>query len=495
LRTLESLNFNNRFAQLGGEFYQSKPPDPVGAPYRISSVPEIAEQIGLDPEEFHRPEWIEYFSGNRSLPGALPLAMAYSGFQFGSYNPQLGDGRGLLLGEIDSEDGGKWDLYLKGCGPTRYCRGFDGRATLKSSIREYLAGEALAGLGVPTTRALTLVGIGELIYRQHPEPAAVLTRVAKTHIRFGNFDLFHYTNRPDQVKNLADHVISVHFNEWAGSPEQYRLLFREVIDRTAYLIATWQSVGFAHGVMNTDNMSILGETFDFGPYGFMDRFNPEFIPNHSDTHGRYAYGRQPEIGYWNLAKLGETLGGLIPSETLQEELEKYKVRFNQYHSHLMAKKLGLTLLDAEMEHLLNRMYNLLFEHRPDYTNFFRKLAAYFDGNKEELRLDFHANPRALEDWLNQYSQLQEREDISGKEIVSRLRANNPKFILRNYLAQRAIDRALKDSDFAEIERLRVVLRHPFENQPDLFKQWNIDPEEYATDTPEPYLGMQVSCSA
>lgn len=495
LRTLETLNFKNRFVRLGGEFYQYKPPVPVSGPFPVTRNPDVAELLDLNPEALTSNGFAEYLGGNKPLPRTQPLAMVYSGFQFGNYNPQLGDGRGLLLGEIENSRGEVWDLYLKGCGQTRFCRGFDGRATLRSSIREYLCGEAMAGLGIPTTRSLGIVGFQELIYRQLPEPAAVLARVARTHIRFGNFDYFHYTNRPEKVTELADHVIQHHFPHLIQEPDKYARFFGEVIDRTAWMIACWQAVGFAHGVMNTDNMSILGETFDYGPFGFMDRFNPEFIPNHSDTHGRYAYGRQPEIANWNLAKLGETLTHLVGPERLQKELERFPVLFNQYNRTLLARKLGLQVLDAEFDNLVSEMFKLLFRHKPDYTNFFRALSGFRNGSIGTLRSYFQKNLDDLSHWLDRYTRLLDREDVSPEEQQAAMDAVNPKYILRNYLAQGAIDRALKENDYSEIERLRVILKNPFADQPERFREWGIDPERYACDTPEPYLGMQVSCSA
>lgn len=495
LKPLEKLNFKNRFIDLGGEYYQAKNPVPAEDPYLVSFNAEGAALIDLDPAESRRPEFVQYMSGNKPLPGAQPLAMAYSGFQFGVYNSQLGDGRGLLLGEVENQKGEKWDIYLKGSGQTRFCRGFDGRATLRSSIREYLGQEALAGLGIPTTRSLAIVGIRELIYRERPELPAILVRLARSHIRFGNFDYFHYTNRPEKVAELADHVIQVHLPHLADQPEKYRLFFRFVIDRTAYLIASWQAAGFAHGVMNTDNMSILGDCFDYGPFGFMDRFKSGFVPNHSDIHGRYSYDRQPEIGHWNLAKLGETLTSLIAPNILQEELEKYQVAFNGYNSQMTAQKLGLSLIDSEFTEVAGRLYEILAAHQPDYTNFFRNLGSHRKGSLPELQKYFHQNPAHLKDWLTGYERLLEREDISPDEQQERMNRANPKFILRNYLADKAIDQAIKNADFSEVERLMLILKNPFSDQPELFQKMKIDPDLYASDTPESFLDSQVSCSA
>ena len=495
MKSLDQLTFRNRFARLGETYFQAKHPLRASAPYLVAHNPDGAALLDLDPGEAEKPDFGEVFSGNRLLPGAEPLAMVYSGHQFGVYNPQLGDGRGLLLGEVENSRGEVWDLYLKGCGQTRFCRGFDGRATLRSSIREFLAQEALHGLGIPTTRSLALIGIGELIYRERPEPAAVVTRLARTHIRFGNFEYFHYTNRPEAVTRLADFVLQTYFPDRADGADRYRLLFREIVERTARMIAAWQAVGFCHGVMNTDNMSLLGETFDYGPFGFLDRFDPGHVCNHSDSHGRYAFNRQPEIGRWNLFKLGETLQHLLEPEALQEELARYSQVFNQEYRKRLAGKLALTVVDAEFEDLMNGLFRLLSLHRPDYTNFFRRLARSRCGGMEELRACFPEQSEELDAWLAGYERLLEREDVDPEEQRSRMEQANPKFILRNYLAQRAIDLALKEQDFSEIQRLLCLLRMPFEDQPETFQRLGIDPEFYAADTPAPYQGSQVSCSA
>ena len=329
----QNLNFKNRFIDLGPEFYQEKQPDPVTDPYLVDYSPSVGKLIDL-PEE-GGDNFLANFSGNKPMEGARPLAMAYSGHQFGSYNPKLGDGRGLLLGEVLNKDNMSWDVHLKGAGPTRFARGFDGRATLQSSIREHLGSEALNGLGIPTTRSLAVIGIRELIYRQKPELAAILVRVADCHIRFGSFEFFHYTKQPKSVERLADFSIEHYHNDIYNEPDRYRIFFRRVLTLTAKLISKWQSVGFVHGVMNTDNMTITGTTFDYGPYGFMDGFNSRYTPNSSDTHGRYAYQQQAEIGFWNLNKLAETLIPLVGADELQEETKQYQSLLNGFYREEM----------------------------------------------------------------------------------------------------------------------------------------------------------------
>ncbi|MCH8157385.1 MAG: YdiU family protein, partial [Nitrospinae bacterium] len=400
----------------------------------------------------------------------------------------------LLLGEIEGELKKTWDIYLKGCGPTRFARGFDGRATLRSSIREYLGGEAIHGLGIPTTRSLAVIGIGELIHRETPEPAAVLVRLSDTHVRFGSFQYFHHNNRPEKVTQLFDYVIRRHYPEIEGESDKYKLFLRCVVEKTARLIALWQSVGFIHGVMNTDNMTITGATFDYGPFGFMDWFNPNFTSNRTDAGGRYAFGRQPEIGYWNLSKLSETLGHLVDPESIGEELEKYQPAYNQIYRELMGGKLGLGVLDSEFTALVGKLYQLLYDSQTDYTLFFRILSGFPGKLPETFRQGFK-NPGDLDNLLSLYRKLIEREDPDPEERSEKMNQVNPRFILRSYLLQRAIDKALKESDFSEVERLRILLEDPYSDRPEIFKRYGIDAEFYASETPNSFKEMQLSCSA
>ena len=480
----QNLNFKNRFIDLGPEFYQEKQPDPVTDPYLVDYSPSVGQLIDL-PEE-GGDNFLANFSGNQPMEGARPLAMAYSGHQFGSYNPKLGDGRGILLGEVSNKENISWDVHLKGVGPTRFARGFDGRATLQSSIREHLGSEALNGLGIPTTRSLAVIGIRELIYRQKPELAAILVRVADCHIRFGSFEFFHYTKQPKSLERLADFSIEHYHNDIYNEPDRYRIFFRRVLTLTAKLISKWQSVGFVHGVMNTDNMTITGTTFDYGPYGFMDGFNSRYTPNSSDTHGRYAYQQQAEIGFWNLNKLAETLIPLVGADELQEETKQYQSLLNGFYREEMGCKLGLSILDSEFSELTQEMLQLLQSQQLDYSNFFRHLA----NNPSAMDCSIE-----LRSWLDRYLKLCERESISHDERKKKMNAVNPKYILRNHLVQRALEMALKESDFSEVTRLRILLENPFKDRPEIFKKYNIDADFYSQDTPQEFLGSQTSCSA
>ena len=494
MRKLENLYLSNSFAKLGADFFQEKQPDPVSSPYLIDSNPAAIKLIRLDLSEVKKNAFLEYFSGNRLLPNSKPLAMAYSGHQFGSYNPRLGDGRGLLLGEVKDPNNNILDIHLKGCGPTRFSRGFDGRATLRASIREYLGGEAIHGLGIPTTRSLAVIGTGELVHREIPEPGAILVRLSDSHIRFGSFQLLHFTNKPEKVTELLNYIIDRHYPSIQSDANKYKLLLRHVVKRTAKLIALWQANGFIHGVMNTDNMTITGTTFDYGPFGFMDHFNPNFTPNHSDPNGRYAYGKQPEIGYWNLSKFSETIGHLVDSQFIAEELANYQQIYNDYYRKLMGQKLGLEILDSEFKELVNKLFHLLYNNLIDYSLFFRNLSDLPSNFPKTLTQKFKA-PQAFDSWVSMFVRLIEREDPNLNTRKRKMNLINPKFILRNYLLQGATDKALKESDFSEVERLRMLLENPYKDRPEMFTQYGIDAEYYAAETPAPSIEMQLSCSA
>ncbi|HEX4177401.1 MAG TPA: YdiU family protein, partial [Rhizomicrobium sp.] len=335
------LKLENHYAQLPGDFYTAMPAERVGkAPRLIHANPAAAALLDLDPAVFSNPHFVEVASGHRALEGFSPLAMVYSGHQFGVWAGQLGDGRALLIGQVRNRKGELWDVQLKGAGRTPYSRFGDGRAVMRSTIREYLASEALAALGIPTSRALAIVATGEAVMREQPEPGAVLTRLARSHIRFGHFEHFFHRGLKDQVRQLADHVMAEYFPDIAAG--DYAAWFGEVVRRTAELIAQCQAVGFAHGVMNTDNMSILGLTIDYGPYGFMDAYDPRFICNHTDEQGRYSFINQPMIAHWNLRALALALSDLIPTEQLLENLTSFEDHFAEKYRALMRAKLGLS---------------------------------------------------------------------------------------------------------------------------------------------------------
>src|SRR6185437_11447249 len=376
-RTLETLSFDNTYARLPQAFYARLNPTPFGAPpYLVHANQAAAELIDLDPAQLMRPEFTALFGGSALAPGMEPLAMLYSGHQFGVYVPQLGDGRAILLGEVKNDQGEQWDLHLKGAGMTPFSRDGDGRAVLRSTIREYLCCAAMQGLRIPTAQALCLVGSDDKVYREQIETGAMLVRMAPSHVRFGTFEVFYYRKQHEHLKTLADYVIDQHFPHLRDVGEKYARFFTEVVERTAKLITQWQAVGWAHGVMNTDNMSILGLTLDYGPYGFMDDYDAGLIWNHSDHNGRYAFNQQPYIGLWNLSCLAQALLPLAQKEALKAGLDAYTPVFDWEYRRLMRAKLGLAEERAEDEELIRDFLALLQGSRADYTIVFRELGTF-----------------------------------------------------------------------------------------------------------------------
>ncbi len=489
MRKLEQLNFDNTFARLPDTFHTRLNPTPLPQPYLVSFNAQAAKLIDLDPAEAERAEFAEYFIGNKILPGSEPLSMLYAGHQFGQFVSQLGDGRAILLGEIKNGKGETWDVQLKGAGPTPYSRRSDGRAVLRSSIREYLCSEAMHGLGIPTTRALCIVGSDAKVYREMTETAAVLTRLAPSHIRFGSFEVFYYRNQHDAIAQLADYVIAHHYAHLTAVPDKYTRFLQEVVARTALLMAQWQAVGFSHGVMNTDNMSILGLTFDYGPYGFMETYDPAYICNHSDEGGRYAYDQQPQIGLWNLAALAQALLPLLSMEEATAILDGYAAQFSAHQSRLMGAKLGLTQVEEKDAELVGRLLELMRVNQLDYTNFFRSLGSFkaMAGEKNETLRDQFIQREAFDAWANAYRIRLQTEPGDDAERKARMDKVNPKYVLRNYLAQTAIVKAQQKRDYSEIGRLLNLLARPFDEQPEM--------QTYAAPAPEWARHIEVSCSS
>lgn len=455
----------------------------------MSFNPGAAQLIGLSDTESEREEFAKYFSGNRLLPGSEPLAMLYAGHQFGHYVHQLGDGRAILLGEIKNYSGEYWDVQLKGAGPTPYSRNGDGRAVLRSSIREYLCSEAMHGLGIPTSRALCVVGSDEEVYRETVERAAVVTRIAQSSVRFGSFEVFYHRKQFDHLTRLADYVIGRHFPHLQEAEDKYPRFLQEVLVRTAHLMAQWQAVGFSHGVMNTDNMSILGLTFDYGPFGFMENYDPGYICNHSDHGGRYAYDQQPQIGLWNLSALAQALTPLIPSGQAEEILESYGDIFSERYVELMCNKLGILYAGLEDFALIHPLLEMMQANRLDYTNLFRCLGNFnsaTDANNDFLRDQF-ADRAAFDEWAVSYRARLNAEASQDYERKAKMNRVNPKYILRNYLAQMAISMAEKERDYSEIDRLLNLLARPFDEQAEM--------ESYAAPAPEWARHLEVSCSS
>ena len=488
---LSTLHFDNHFARLGPDFSTALLPTALPVPYLVSANPDAAALFDLDPDELRTPEFVAMLSGNWLPPGAEPVAMLYAGHQFGQYVPQLSDGRALLLGQVTNARNESWDLQLKGSGETPYSRMADCRAVLRSSIREYLCSEAMHHLGIPTSRAMGIAGSDYPVIRETVETAAVLLRVAPSHVRIGSFEAFFYRDQPQHVRTLADYVIARHFPEVAeahGSTASHLAFLREVIHRTARMIAHWQAVGFAHGVMNTDNMSILGLTFDYGPFGFVEAYDPDFICNHSDDTGRYAFSNQPTIALWNLCCLAQALTPLLAVEECRGVLGDFETVYQSAYADLLRAKLGLRTTREEDARLMSGLLEILHGNAVDYTQFFRALSA-FDSGADAASAEaagLFRYPEAFALWSDDYRTRLSHEGIPEVERQAAMRAVNPRYVLRNWLAQRAIDHAQR-RDFEEIDRLHALLRRPFDDQPGF--------EEYAGPAPAGVFVPAVSCSS
>ena len=486
MNTLDSLSFDNRFARLPHTLFSRTEPKGFSRPHLVAFNADVAALLDLDPAEATRPDFCSFFGGQKLLPGSEPLAMKYTGHQFGGYNPDLGDGRGLLLGQIRNSKGEYWDMHLKGAGPTPYSRFADGRAVLRSSIREYLGSEAMHHLGIPSTRALCIIGSDERVQREKIERGAMLLRVADTHIRFGHFEWLHHSGQSELLKVLADHVIDCHYPECRDSATPYASLFDAIVKRTAHLMAHWQLVGFAHGVMNTDNFSITGTTFDYGPFGFLDAYQPGYICNHSDHSGRYAWNRQPSIGLWNLNALAHALSTLVEHDALVDSLQSYEKILLSHYDKGLSEKLGLQETHTNDRQLGIDFLDLLMKSGADYTRSLRALSRI--GINEEmpsLRDDF-LDRDAFDQWCKRYKERLKAEGSQDKDRAIRMNTSNPKYILRNYLAQTAIEKA-ESGDFSEVERLCLLLKTPFDEQP--------ENEHYANLPPDWGRHMEISCSS
>lgn len=482
------LAFDNRFATLPPQFHTRLDPTPVPAPYLVAWNPDALKLLGMPPAAVDSAEFVEIFSGNAPLPGAAPLAAIYAGHQFGHYVPQLGDGRAILLGEVAHPAGGRWEVQLKGAGRTPYSRGGDGRAVLRSSIREYLCSEAMHGLGIPTTRALCITGSDLAVHRESVESGALVTRLAPSFIRFGSFEVFYYRGQHDEIKTLADFALRHYFPELLDAARPYPALLREITRRTATLMAQWQAAGFCHGVMNTDNMSILGLTLDYGPYGFMEAYDPGYVCNHSDHDGRYAYDQQPQIGAWNCTCLAQALLPLMELDDARDALSGYGEVFAAEYLRLMCAKLGLPFEEASAP-LVTGLLDLMAKNRTDYTLLFRALAGFDSGAaaKNTGLRDLFIAREDFDAWAAGYGARLRAIGSEDAARAARMHRVNPKYVLRNYLAEIAIRKARDERDYTEIERLRGLLARPFDEQPEF--------DDYAKEPPDWAREIAVSCSS
>nr|WP_307727236.1 YdiU family protein [Massilia litorea] len=483
----------NGFAALPPAMYTRLMPTPLPAPYFVAASGPAAALVGLDVEALAQEAFVAAFTGNTLLPGSEPLAAVYSGHQFGVWAGQLGDGRAILLGELDGPEG-RMELQLKGAGKTPYSRMGDGRAVLRSSIREFLCSEAMAALGIPTTRALVVTGSNQRVMRENIETAAVVTRMAPSFVRFGSFEHWHYRDKPEELKTLADYVIDGFYPDLRGAANPYKELLAEVTRRTARMIAHWQSVGFMHGVMNTDNMSILGLTLDYGPFGFMEAFDVNHICNHTDQGGRYSYANQVAIGHWNCYALGNALLPLIGTvDEAQEALDVYMPAFEAKLDELLHAKLGLTtVLDGDRA-LFDSLFTIMQASHVDFTLLFRQLGdLQADAPKDQPELhdaplrDLFIDRAAFDEWALRYRERLRAESSVDAERRAAMNRVNPKYVLRNYLAQQAIEQA-QNGDYAGVRDLLAVLEHPFDEQP--------GKEHFAALPPDWAAHLEVSCSS
>ena len=458
--------FDNSYARLPEKFYTRQLPVPVSTPGLIRVNHPLAKHLGFNPDWLESEKGIEFAAGNFIPEGAEPIATVYAGHQFGGWNPQLGDGRAILLGEVIAGDNLRYDIQLKGSGRTLYSRGGDGRAPVGPVLREYIVSEAMAVLGVPTTRSLAAVTTGEDVLREGRLPGAVLTRVAQSHIRIGTFQFFASRQDQDALRVLVDHVIQRHYPETAQADNPLKAMLDGVVARQANLIAQWQLLGFIHGVMNTDNMLLSGETVDYGPCAFMDQFDPDTVFSSIDHGGRYAYGRQPQIAQWNLARFAETLLPLIhedPQEAVSmasEAISGFSDNFRHYWLAGMRAKLGLLNQEADDSRLVDDLLDCMHRHGADFTNTFRDLAS---GSLPEASmfqvLDF-------KQWFERWQARLKRQPDSWEAARQLMHTHNPAVIPRNHRVEKALEAAAEQADFTVMEKLLSIVSQPYQDPPE-----------------------------
>ena len=473
------MNLEHHFSKLGDMFSSKTIVQPLLEQRLVEFNQSLATFLSID---IKSAQTKRFLSGEERLPNSL--SMVYAGHQFGGFSPQLGDGRGVLLGEVRGHDGLLYDLHMKGAGPTPYSRRGDGRAVLRSCIREYLASEAMSALSIPTSRALALYDSREAVYREQPEAGAMLLRVAQGHIRFGHFEYFFYQGKQEQLDELIDYCLEYYYPDCLATDSPLENMLKEVVKRTARMIAKWQSVGFQHGVMNTDNFSFTGETIDYGPYGFMEDYEPDWVCNHSDHEGRYAFSRQPGVGLWNLNCLMRCFSKHLERNQLIAILQCYEVELQTHYDSLMMKKLGFNS-SQDVHELLPSLFTILGNEKMDYSVFFR-LLSHFKRDAFNLLLDEVVDRESLLNWLERYQVARGASDFDWQETSHSMLQTNPKFILRNYLAHDAI-LAAEQGDYLPFRRLLNVLSHPFDEHP--------ESSMLAQRAPEWGKSLEVSCSS
>jgi len=475
-----NLKLTTPYLEHDSVFYQRVEPTPLHNPFLISVSQEAAKLLGVDEDLRLDEELVKIVNGERKLEGSEPFAMTYAGHQFGQFAGRLGDGRAINLGKVNGQN-----LQLKGAGLTEYSRLGDGRAVLRSSIREYLMSEAMHGLGIETSRALALIGSDTDVARERWEKGAIVLRLSPTWVRFGTFEYFNASGEHDKMRDLADYVIEESFAYLKGSEDMYLTMYGEIVKNTATTIAHWQSVGFNHGVMNTDNMSIDGRTIDYGPFAFLDDYDKYYVCNHTDKEGRYSFSNQPSIAYWNLEMLARVLSPIIDQEACEELLETlFRATYESAFSELMYAKMGLEKEDEEDRELFHAMLSALANATIDYTAFFRALSR-FDGDKSKI-LDICINRTPLDEWLDAYALRLQKESLSEAKRHEKMLLVNPKYVLKNHILQEAIEKA-NEHDFSMVNDMLKVALAPFDE--------HIELEYLCKPTPMEAKNKKLSCSS
>ena len=461
--------FDNSYQNLPQDFFERINPVPVKDPQLIIFNNDLGKSLGID-QKISKKELANIFSGNEILKGSSPIALAYAGHQYGNFVNQLGDGRAVLLGEVSTPNQERFDMQLKGSGQTRFSRQGDGRSPLGPVIREYVVSEAMNALGIPSTRSLAAVTTGEKVFREVLLPGGILTRIAKSHIRVGTFEYFAAQKNTENLKTLADYTIKRHFPSLKDAANPYLSLLEIVSDRQIELISKWMGVGFIHGVMNTDNTSIVGETIDYGPCAFMDEYNPSTVFSSIDAHGRYAFGNQPLIAQWNMACFANSLLALIDKDTekatakAQKVINNFPNKMGEAVMNVMCKKIGLDGTKTNSQETLTKLLKIMLDNKSDYTLTFLYLSDIIKGKGDNLFKQQFLKPNQISNWLKEWKELIKDENLAKKTIALSMEGSNPVFIPRNHLVERAIEAAVESNDFSEMKTLLTILSKPYEEQ-------------------------------
>ncbi|MAI29846.1 MAG: hypothetical protein CMP38_06530 [Rickettsiales bacterium] len=478
------FSFDNTYINLPKNFYQKINPVPVKNPRLLKLNDELLDYFDLDKDSLESNLGVSILSGNKVPTNTTPLAMVYAGHQFGNFVNQLGDGRAVLLGEIIARNGKRYDLQLKGSGKTIFSRQGDGRSPLGPVIREYIISEAMHYLGIPTTRSLSIISTGEVVEREKIEPGGILVRVSPSHIRIGTFEFFSAKKDFISVKKLTDYTIERHFPEVLSSKNHYKSFLEKVITSQAKLIAQWMNIGFIHGVMNTDNTSISGQTIDYGPCAFMNNFNPNTVYSFIDFYGRYSYGNQPKIMLWNLSKFAECISFLInenneeANKIILESLSKFPQLFDKFWINAISEKLGLSKKMQEDKRLIEKFLEIMFEQKTDFTLTFRTLSESINNDEKKIKFfSLFKNKKSITNWYNDWVKRIEKESFSKGIIKKKMKDRNPFFIPRNHLVEKAIDQAVKKHDFSMVDNLVEVLKKPFESDKNFYLSYPPKPNE------------------